>query len=64
MTKPKIGFIGLGLMGCAMVQRLLDQGYPLTVIANRSRAGVDAALARGAAEATSARKISRRPPTS
>ena len=46
-----IGFIGLGLMGNAMVSRLLDKGYDLTVLANRSRANVDAAIARGAKEA-------------
>lgn len=57
MTKPSIGFIGLGLMGSAMVQRLLDQGYKLTVIANRNRAGVDAALQRGAEEAKSTREL-------
>jgi 3-hydroxyisobutyrate dehydrogenase len=31
MTKPKLGFIGIGLMGEAMVRRLLDQGYAVTV---------------------------------
>jgi len=30
MSQPKIGFIGLGLMGFAMVSRLLDKGYDLT----------------------------------
>ncbi|MEO1314880.1 MAG: NAD(P)-dependent oxidoreductase, partial [Pseudomonadota bacterium] len=55
--KAKIGFIGLGLMGSAMVGRLLDKGYPLTVMANRSRANVDAAVARGAAEVGTAREI-------
>ena len=29
--KPSIGFIGMGHMGSAMAQRLLDAGYPLTV---------------------------------
>ena len=29
MSKPKIGFIGLGLMGSAMVGRLQDKGYDL-----------------------------------
>ncbi len=57
MDKPAIGFIGLGLMGSAMCQRLLDLGYPLTVIANRSRANVDKAVARGAHEATTARDV-------
>lgn len=58
--KEKIGFIGLGLMGSAMVQRLLDLGYELTVIANRSRANVDAAVARGAVEVTTARELAAR----
>ncbi len=57
MTKPAIGFIGLGLMGWAMCQRLLDLGYPLTVMANRSRSNVDAAVARGAKEVASAREV-------
>lgn len=31
MTKPKLGFVGIGLMGEAMVRRLLDQDYSVTV---------------------------------
>lgn len=54
---PTIGFIGLGLMGSAMVGRLQDKGYQLTVIANRSRANVDAAVARGATEVTTAKAV-------
>ncbi|GHF53688.1 NAD(P)-dependent oxidoreductase [Seohaeicola zhoushanensis] len=57
MTDKKIGFIGLGLMGRAMVQRLQDKGYALTVLGNRDRAGVEAALARGATEAKTAREV-------
>ncbi len=57
MTKPAIGFIGLGLMGSAMVQRLLDRGYALTVVANRSRANVEKAIARGAREVKTARQV-------
>jgi len=30
-AKPKIGFLGVGLMGEAMVRHLLDEGYPVTV---------------------------------
>lgn len=52
-TKPKIGFIGLGLMGSAMVERLQSLDYPMTVIAHRNRTTIDAAVARGAAEAKS-----------
>lgn len=57
MTRPAIGFIGLGLMGSAMVGRLLDLGYPVTVMANRSRGNVDAAVARGATEVDTARAL-------
>ncbi|MEM8751344.1 MAG: NAD(P)-dependent oxidoreductase [Pseudomonadota bacterium] len=57
MTKPTIGFIGLGLMGGAMCQRLLDQGYALTVMANRTRTEVDKAVARGAAEVATAKEV-------
>ena len=57
MTKPTIGFIGLGLMGAAMVGRLQDLGYAVTVTANRSRPNIDAAVARGATEVATARDV-------
>ena len=57
MALPDIGFIGLGLMGAAMVGRLQDKGYALAVLGNRDRTGVEAALARGASEAGSAREV-------
>lgn len=57
MTQPTIGFIGLGLMGAAMVGRLQDKGYDVTVTANRSRPNVDAAVARGAVEVAAARDV-------
>ena len=57
MTKPAIGFIGLGLMGDAMCQRMLDLGYPLTVVANRTRTHVDEAVARGAVEVATAKDV-------
>jgi len=52
-----IGFIGLGLMGGAMAGRLLDKGYALTVLANRSRVNVDRAVGRGAVEVQTARAV-------
>jgi len=52
-----VGFIGLGLMGNAMVSRLLDKKYDLTVLANRSRTNVDAAIARGASEAATPKAL-------
>ncbi|WP_227269997.1 NAD(P)-dependent oxidoreductase [Roseobacter weihaiensis] len=57
MSKPAIGFIGLGLMGGAMVGRLQDQGYALTVLGNRDRTYLDPALQRGAAEAKSGKEV-------
>ncbi|WP_342077622.1 NAD(P)-dependent oxidoreductase [Yoonia sp. SS1-5] len=57
MEKPRIGFIGLGLMGSAMVNRLQDLDYAVTVTANRSRTNVDAAVARGATEVATARDV-------
>ena len=55
MTKPNIGFIGIGLMGAAMVGRLQSLGYSLTVMENVSRPRIDAAVAKGAVEAVNAR---------
>ena len=57
MTKPKIGFIGLGLMGAAIVSRLKDLQYSVTVCANKSRPKIDAAVARGAIEVMTARNV-------
>ena len=57
MSKPNIGFIGLGLMGAAMVGRLQDLGYTLSVLGNVARPRVDAAVARGATEAANAREL-------
>lgn len=59
MSKPSIGFIGLGLMGGAMVSRLLDKGCPVTVLGNRDRTYIDAAIARGAVEAGNARELAK-----
>jgi 2-hydroxy-3-oxopropionate reductase len=60
MTKPTVGFIGLGLMGSAMCENMLDLGYPLTVIAHRARENVEKAVARGAVEVKTARELAER----
>ena len=57
MIKPAIGFIGLGLMGGAMVSRLQDLGYELTILGNQDRTYLDAAIARGAVEAKDAKAV-------
>lgn len=57
MSTPRIGFIGLGLMGAAMCSRLLDKGHALNIVANRSRKAIDEAVARGAVELASSREL-------
>ncbi|MFC2065039.1 NAD(P)-dependent oxidoreductase [Chloroflexota bacterium] len=44
---PRIGYIGLGLMGKSMARNLLKAGYPL-VVHNRSHAAVDELCGEGA----------------
>ncbi len=57
MSLPSIGFIGLGLMGAAMVGRLQDKGYSVTVMGHTTRHRIDAAVARGAVEAATAKAL-------
>ncbi|HKQ94931.1 MAG TPA: NAD(P)-dependent oxidoreductase [Aestuariivirgaceae bacterium] len=53
----QIGFIGVGLMGGAMVGRLLAHGHAVRVIAHRNRAPVEAAVAAGAVESRDAAEL-------
>ncbi|HKK97978.1 MAG TPA: NAD(P)-dependent oxidoreductase [Marivita sp.] len=53
----KIGFIGLGLMGRAMVECLQKADYDVIVLGNRDRTGIEAALSRGATEADNAKDL-------
>jgi 3-hydroxyisobutyrate dehydrogenase-like beta-hydroxyacid dehydrogenase len=50
MDKPRIGFIGLGLMGHGIAKNLVTKGFPLTVRVNRNRAPLEDLLAAGAKE--------------
>jgi len=50
MDKPRIGFIGLGLMGHGMAANLLRKGFPLSVKVNRDRSRLADILAAGARE--------------
>ena len=59
MSKPQIGFIGLGIMGRPMARNLLKAGYPL-VVHNRSREPVQELVAAGAEEAFSPQEIAQR----
>src|SRR3712207_3346280 len=51
-TKPRVGYIGVGLMGKPMARNLLRKGFPLTVY-NRTRAKTDDLAAEGATVAES-----------
>jgi 2-hydroxy-3-oxopropionate reductase len=59
MTKPTLGFIGLGIMGKPMAHNLLAAGYPL-IVHNRSQAAVVELIQAGAAKAGSPREIAER----
>jgi 3-hydroxyisobutyrate dehydrogenase-like beta-hydroxyacid dehydrogenase len=50
-SKPRIGFIGIGLMGHGMAKNLLTKGFPLTLRVHRDRSKVADLLAAGAKEA-------------
>ena len=54
--KPKLGFIGLGLMGAPMARNLLKAGFQVTVH-NRSRGPAEALAAQGATGAPSPREV-------
>src|SRR5436190_6145376 len=54
--QPRIGFIGLGIMGKPMAKNLLKAGFPL-VVHNRSRAKVDELVREGATAASSPKEI-------
>lgn len=56
MSKPSIGFIGLGLMGGNMVENLQAKGFQLVVM-DRNKEVVAAAVARGATEVVSGAQL-------
>ena len=59
MAKPKIGFIGLGIMGKPMSKHLLDAGYEL-VVHDLVQAAVDEVVAAGAEEGVSSKDVAER----
>jgi 3-hydroxyisobutyrate dehydrogenase-like beta-hydroxyacid dehydrogenase len=59
-TKPRIGLIGVGLMGHGIGKNLVEKGFPLTILGHRNRAPVEDLVARGAAEADSPADAARR----
>src|SRR2546423_3507780 len=59
MSKAKIGYIGVGLMGHGAAKNIVEKGYPLTVMGHRNRGPVDDLIKRGAKEGESAGEIAR-----
>ncbi len=59
MDKPRIGFVGLGLMGHGMAKNLVTKGYPLAVRAHRNRKPLEDILAAGAKEVSSNADLAR-----
>ena len=57
-SAARIGVCGIGRMGAALVERLLQQGYAVSVW-NRTRAKADALVAAGAAVAATATELAR-----
>ncbi|GAB5380195.1 MAG: 2-hydroxy-3-oxopropionate reductase [Aliiglaciecola sp.] len=56
MSKPVIGFIGLGLMGGNMVENLQNKGYDLVVM-DLNKDAVAACVARGAKTVSTAKEL-------
>jgi len=50
MTKPTVGFIGLGLMGHGMAKNIVEAGYPLVAMAHKKREAIEDLITRGATE--------------
>jgi len=57
MTKQRIGYIGVGLMGHGAAKNILERGYPLTVMGHRNRVPVDDLIAKGATEAATPAEV-------
>ncbi len=62
--KPRVGFIGLGLMGHGIAKNLVSKGFPLTVRVHRNRKPAEDILAAGAKEVNIQRRARARAPTS
>lgn len=57
MNNPKIGFIGVGMMGHGMAKNIVTKGYPLVVMGHRKRGPVEHLVSLGAREVTTAREV-------
>ena len=59
MSNPRIGFIGIGMMGHGMAKNLLAKGFPLAFRVHRDRSRIADLVAAGATEAKSAADLAR-----
>ena len=57
MSKPTIGFVGVGLMGHGMAKNLVSKGWPLVVLGHRKREPVEHLKSLGAREAATPREL-------
>ncbi|MBV8589925.1 MAG: NAD(P)-dependent oxidoreductase [Acetobacteraceae bacterium] len=57
LTRERIGFVGVGLMGHGMAKNLVEKGWPLTALAHRNREPVEDLKRRGAQEVQTARDL-------
>lgn len=57
MSKPRIGMIGIGLMGHGIARNLLRHGYPLAVLEHAGNQPLDELLAAGATTQASAHAL-------
>ena len=58
-NKPKVGFVGAGLMGHGMAKHILKGGWPLAVVAHKNRQPIDDLVEQGASEAPSVAELAR-----
>jgi 3-hydroxyisobutyrate dehydrogenase-like beta-hydroxyacid dehydrogenase len=59
MSNPRIGFIGVGMMGHGMAKNLLAKGFPLAFTVHRDRSRLADLLAAGAREMKTATELAR-----
>ena len=59
MERPRIGFVGIGLMGHGIAKNLVTKGYPLALKLHRNREGAQDLFAAGATEAASHAELAR-----
>lgn len=57
--KPKVGFVGVGMMGWGMAKNATEKGFSTLVVAHRKREAVDDLVSRGAVEVSSVQEMAK-----